>query len=249
MNFSKCSGQEIMAVSEKQDTITKVTLVLLVWNEITGLKANFDAIPLDQVDEIIAVDGGSDDRSIEFLKEKNVTTYVQTVSGRGEAFRIAFEQANGDALIFFSPDGNEDPQDIPKFKPLLEAGADMVIASRMLPDARNEEDDDVLRFRKWANLTFTFLANKIWNRGSYLSDTINGFRAIRRSAWNRMLPNGCGYTIEYQCSIRAFKFGLKVSEFPTFEGNRVDDQKGSPSISTGLAFLRLLLSEFSSESS
>jgi len=42
--------------------------------------------------------------------------------------------------LFFSPDGNENPADIPKFKPLLEQGNDIVIATRMTKTAHNEED-------------------------------------------------------------------------------------------------------------
>lgn len=221
----------------------KISLVLLTYNEIVGLKALWNQIPFDQVDEVFAVDGGSTDGTLEFFKEKNLKVYGQEIKGRGEAFRIAFRKASGDALLFFSPDGNENPADIPKFKPLLEQGNDIVIATRMVRDARNEEDDQIFKWRKWANNGFTLIANLTWNRSKYVTDTINGYRAITKSAWEKIQPNGPGYTIEYQSSIRAFKLGLKIAEFPTIEANRIDDRVGSPSIQTGLAFVKLYLSE------
>ena len=48
----------------------KISLVFLTLNEIVGLKTLFDKIPLNTVDEVFAVDGGSTDGTIEFFKEK-----------------------------------------------------------------------------------------------------------------------------------------------------------------------------------
>ena len=164
--------------------------------------------------------------------------------GRGEAFRIAFQTAAGDALIFFSPDGNEDPDDIPKFRDQLEAGHDLVIASRMMAGAHNEEDDELLRWRKWANQSFTLMANLIWNRGRpYVTDTINGYRAIRKEAFEKLRPDSSGYTIEYQTSIRAMKLGLSVVEFPTHEGARIGGESYASSLPTGLKMLQTLWGE------
>lgn len=221
----------------------KISLVILTYNEVVGLKHLVDEIPFDSVDEAFVVDGGSTDGTLEFLKEKNITVYGQEIKGRGEAFRIAFQKAQGNALIFFSPDGNEDPKDIVKFRPFLNEGYDMVVGTRMTKDAHNEEDHLLFKWRKWANNSFNFMANITWNRGEFVTDTINGYRAITREAWARLNLDGNGYTIEYQSSIRAFKLGLKIKEFPTFEDKRIDEREGSPSIKTGLAFLKLYWKE------
>jgi glycosyltransferase involved in cell wall biosynthesis len=221
----------------------KTTLVLLTLNEIDGLQALFDRLPLDAVDEAFAVDGGSTDGTREFFDSRGFRVVEQHSRGRGEAFRLAFEQSAGDVLIFFSPDGNENPADITRFAAPLDDGADMVIASRMMRGARNEEDDHLLRWRKWANLSFTALANMMWNRQGRVSDTINGFRAIRREAWDAMHLDATDYAIEYQSSIRAFKLGLSVAEFPTCEAPRIGGESYAYSLPTGWRFLRLLWQE------
>ena len=82
-----------------------------------------------------------------------------------------------------------------------------------------------------------------WNRGPYITDTINGYRAVRR---DRLLQLGCdadGFVIEYQMSIRAMKRGLKVAEIPTREGPRLGGQSTAHSFSTGLVFLQQLWRE------
>ena len=80
-------------------------------------------------------------------------------------------------MVFYSKYGNYDPADIPLLVDSLKQGADLAIASRFAPGARNEEDDQLLRPRAWVNLLFTLIANLLFNRGWFVSDTINGFRA------------------------------------------------------------------------
>ena len=224
----------------------KISLVLLTFNEIEGLTALFDKIPLDCADEAFAVDGGSTDGTLEFYKEKNFKVVNQISKGRGEAFRIAFESANSDAIIFYSPDGNEDYNDIPKFRDFLEKGYDMVIASRMMKGAFNEEDDKIIRFRKWANNFFNFAANLAWGsikKNKYITDSINGFRAITKKAFHTIKPDANGYCIEYQMTILSMKQKLKTAEFPTHEGKRIGGESYAKSIPTGLKFIKQFMLE------
>ena len=222
----------------------KSSLIILTLNEIEGVRALYDRIPFDAVDECFVVDGGSIDGTVEFFRGRGIKVVPQEIKGRGEAFRIAVKRAEGDHLIFFSPDGNEDPGDIPKLLELLAMGYDIAIASRFLSGSQNEEDDLRFPWRAWANRAFTFIANIIWNTSrNYITDTINGYRAIKKEAFNKLNINAPGFVIEYQMSIRAMKLGLKVVEIPTVEGQRIGGVSTSKSIPTGLLFLRFLLKE------
>lgn len=222
----------------------KSCLILLTLNEIEGVTALFDQIPFHTVDEYFVVDGGSTDGTVEFFNERGIRVIYQEIKGRGEAFRIAAREAKGDHLVFFSPDGNEDPNDIPKLLDLLDQGYDMAIASRFLPGSRNEEDHLRFSWRAWANKAFTFAANILWNKkDKYITDTINGYRAVTKDAFMKLNVDAQGFVIEYQMSIRAMKLDLKVAEIPTIEGNRVGGQSTAKSFPTGLVFLRYLLTE------
>ncbi len=222
----------------------KSSLIILTLNEIEGVRALYDRIPFDAADECFVVDGGSVDGTIEFFKERGIRVVPQEIKGRGEAFRIAVKEAKGDQLVFFSPDGNENPGDIPKLLELLTKGYDIAIASRFLSGSKNEEDDLLFPWRAWANKAFTFIANSIWNiKENYITDTINGYRAIKKEAFNKLNINAPGFVIEYQMSIRAMKSGLKVVEIPTIEGQRIGGESTAKSIPTGFIFMKHLLRE------
>lgn len=217
------------------------TLSLINFNEIQGLRALIHHIPHIHFAQCFAIDPGSSDGSVEFLRANGIRVIHQDIRGRGEAFKLTFKHAQYENVVLFSPDGNEDPADIPRIVRKLEAGADMVIASRFLPKSRNEEDDQFLKLRKWANQSFTLLANLFWH--GKVTDSINGYRGIKRSAFARMDPSASSFNIEYQLTIRALKRKLKIVEIPTIEGNRIGGQSTAKSIPTGLLMLRTIWRE------
>ncbi len=220
----------------------KIVLCLLTRNERECLEAVFPKIPpagpFSGYDEIVAIDGGSTDGTLEFYQKHGVKVMGQSKRGRGAAFHIAFSDIEADAYIFFSPDGNEDTADLAKFKPILESGKDLVIASRMMPGAVNEEDHQLIRLRKWANNAFNLMANMAFNRGTFVTDSINGFRAITRAAACKLELDALDYTIEYQMTMRAMKAKLSIVEFPTHEGQRVAGDTQAHAIPTGLRFIK-----------
>ena len=224
-----------------------VTLVVLTLNEIDGLTTIFPKLPTHCIEEILAVDGGSTDGTLEFFAARGVRVVRQQRRGRGEAFRLAVEHARHERLIFFSPDGNEDPADIPRLIDGLAAGHDMVIASRFMSGARSEDDDKFLfASGRWGNLLFTWLVNVLCARGgTHIHDTINGYRGITRAAFRQLAPDADGYAIEFQLSIRALQLGLRVLEVPTLESPRIGRGVSKlNAIPVGLKFLALLMREW-----
>lgn len=219
----------------------KTSVVILTFNEIEGITALFDKIPVGQVDEVFCVDGGSTDGTVEFLKERGIRVVPQDIHGRGQAFRIGIREAAGNYCVFFGPDGNEDPADILKLLAKLDEGYDMAIASRFLPESRNDEDDRLFKWRAWANRSFTLLARLFW--GGKITDTINGFRAVTKDGFEIINVDAHGFAIEFQMSIRALKAGLKVAEIPTIEGDRIGGESTAHSFPTGWKILKILIRE------
>ncbi len=221
----------------------KSSLVILTLNEIEGVREIYKDIPFADIDETLVIDGGSVDGTVEFFKSKGIRVVMQERRGRGEAFRLARNVAKGDCLVFFSPDGNEDPKDIPRLINRIKDGYDIVIASRFAKGGHNEEDEVLLPWRAWANRIFTFLANVLWNKGRYITDTINGFRAVTKEAFDKIKIDAPGFVIEYQMSIRSMKLNLRAAEIPTYEGSRIGGESTAKSIPTGILFLKFLLKE------
>lgn len=59
----------------------KVSLCLLVWNELEGCQIDLPCIPMDEFDEIYAVDGGSIDGTVQFLESHGIPVYKQPKTG------------------------------------------------------------------------------------------------------------------------------------------------------------------------
>lgn len=205
------------------------------------MKAIIPAIPRHRVRECFAVDYNSTDGTVEYFTKYNIPVVKQKVKGRGAAFHLGVKKAKGEYLVFFSPDGNEDPKDIPKLVTLLKTGCDVAIASRFMEGARNEEDDQIFKLRKWANQAFTLIVNVLWK--GQVTDSINGYRAIRKDLYQQLHLDAEGFAVEYQMTIRALKLGLKIEEIPTREGNRIGGHSTSYAIPTGIEFIKFLLRE------
>lgn len=214
-------------------------LFISTLNEIEGLKSLENRIPFDAFDECYALDGGSTDGTLEFYEQHGIP--VTHKVKKGAIFNMGASLTTCEDLVFFAPDGNENPDDLLPLLTKLREGYDMVIASRFLQGARNEEDAQVFKWRKWANQAFTLLVRCRW--GGNLSDTINGYRAVKRESLLAMQLEPTGFDIEFQMSIRALKLGMKVTELPTHEGNRIGGESTAYSFPTGWLMLKRLVRE------
>lgn len=217
------------------------SLIILTRNEISGVRHLLTSIPVDKVTECFAVDYHSTDGTVEFFRDHHIRVIRQKKPGRGEAFRLGARTAKGEYLIFFSPDGNEDPSDITKLLALLDLGFDMTVASRFMNGSTNEEDTQCIKPRAWANRAFTFCAN-VFFRG-HVTDSINGYRAITKDAFRRLQLDADGFAIEYQMTIRALKLRMRIADIPTHESPRIGGQSTAIAIPTGVRVLRVLVQE------
>lgn len=226
----------------------KIDVILLVLNEIDGLRVILPQIDRAKFNRVFAVDGGSNDGTLEFLAEQGVDVVNQSKRGRGQAFTMGVAASDADAFIFFSPDGNENPLDILRIADELERGADLVIASRMMRGAVNEEDHQLLKPRRWVNNAFNLALNTLFNPRpikGYITDSINGFRGLARKALPSVEPFPDDYTVEYRMTARALQSRLQVVEFPTHESNRIGGETKVPSLQAGLRFIAALGQETS----
>jgi glycosyltransferase involved in cell wall biosynthesis len=222
----------------------RLTLCLLTWNEVQGCRQDVPALPLDAFDEVYAVDGGSTDGTLEYLRSQGVTVHPQPVRGYNQAYLHAFDKCTTDALILFHPKGGIDPPSVLQFRPLLEQGCDLVIASRMVRGARNEEDDRLIRPRKWFVLGLGLLSAIIWRRrGPIAWDVLHGMRAMRRDRFYAIDPLPNGISIDLEMVVRSYRHRFKIAEFPVVEQPRLAGQTHFKAFHTGKLLLRYLVKE------
>jgi len=188
-------------------------------NEIQGIKAIFDKIPIHIFDEFFVMDNHSDDGTVEFLEERDVRVIQQKKPGRTNALIEAVERAIGDIIVNLSSDGNEKPEDIPKLLEKFDEGYEMVTASRFLSDSKVDVGDDKLRIRVFGNKLCAFLVNTCWDAN--VTDTTNGLRGITKSCYRRIKLNTFSNTENFQLTIRCAKLKIKITEVPTEELPRI----------------------------
>jgi glycosyltransferase involved in cell wall biosynthesis len=216
----------------------KSSLIILTFNEIEGVKHIYDRIPMDSVGECFVVDAGSTDGTIEFFKKKGIKVVIQKRRGRGDAFKEGMINAKGEYLVFFSPDGNEDPKDIPNLLTWLDRRYDMIIASRFMKGAKSEDAGFI---RGIGNKIFTFLVNLFWD--AKVTDVVNGLRAIKKSTLKKLNLDFKKFEIELQMTIRTAKLNYKIKEIPTYEGKRIGGKSKAKTIDTGLLYLKTIFRE------
>src|SRR5262245_24136527 len=141
----------------------KTTLAILALNEIEGIQVVVPQIDRSWVDEIIVVDGGSTDGTIEWSEAHGLRVLRQKRRGYGAGMRELMEIASGDVVIEFMADGNCDPSAIPRLVKKMTEGYDLVNGSRYIDGAKSEDDTRMTRFGNWC---FTRLINILFG-GSF----------------------------------------------------------------------------------
>jgi hypothetical protein len=121
--------------------------------------------------------------------------------------------------VFIDADGSHDPNDIPKLVgPIKADKSDLVIGSRQTGGS-DELHGTLEQFIRYIGSQLIMLAiNYRWN--VRLTDSQNGFRAIRRDAAVQLGLRANLTTIEQEMLMLALKKGFRVSEIPSHEYER-----------------------------
>jgi glycosyltransferase involved in cell wall biosynthesis len=224
----------------------KISLCLMTWNEIEGCKLDLPRLPREMFDEIYAIDGGSTDGTVEYLHSQDIPVYKQPQKGLNAAYEHANDMSSCDAVVVFFPKGTISPEETLKFRPLFDQGYELIIASRQIKGAFNEEDVNLWRPRKWAVFLLAVLAGMVWRREGYLvRDVLHGFKGWTRDAFTRMKILDHGLSIDIEMVVRSYKLRIKRTEFPTKEVSRPFSNSHFKIWPTGKKLLAYLLFELS----
>jgi glycosyltransferase involved in cell wall biosynthesis len=175
----------------------------------------------------------------------------QTRKGKGNAMACGFAAATGDVIVMFDADGSADPSEIPAFVSALVAGADFAKGSRFRPGGGS---DDITLLRRGGNAGLNGVANALF--GTNYTDLCYGYNAF----WADLLPVldlppidasaprdgmlwGDGFEIETVLNCRVAAAGLKITEVPSIERQRVFGDTNLRTFADGTRVLRTLLAE------
>lgn len=216
-----------------------VTVVIPARNEEENLAAVIDGAR-PHCDRLVVIDGNSQDGTRDVAAALGAEVIVQTSRGKGGAITESLDHVTEGVIVFIDADQSHDPSDIPAIvAPILDGGADMVIGSRMLGGS----DELFTGVREFTRLlgghVLTLLIAKRYRYP--LTDSQNGFRAIRADVLSALPLKQSSFTIETEMCIEAIRHGYRVLEVPSHEYRRASGTSNIDPLKLGFLYVAVCL--------
>ncbi len=232
----------------------RVSVVVPTLNEERNIAHFLARLPVQDVDEVVLVDGASTDRTVEVAQSlyPDVVVVHQTRRGKGNALACGFEAASGEIVVMLDADGSTDPAEIPRFVAALVGGADFVKGSRF---SSGGDSHDITRLRRLGNRGLLLIVNMMFR--TKFSDLCYGYNAF----WRRVLPDldlpstwlvgpddgnhlwGDGFEVETMINVRAAMRGLRIAEVASIEHARLHGVSNLNAARDGYRVLRTIVRE------
>lgn len=188
------------------------------YNAATTLTATWEAIPQDVVSDVLLVDDGSYDATLEVAARLPIRTIaLPHNAGYGANQKVCYLEAlrlKADAVVMLHPDGQYDPALLPDLiEPILAAQADMVLGSRMLIPGGARAGRMPL-YRYLSNRVLTTIENRALD-GEF-TDLHTGYRAYSRRFLETVpfLRNSDHFVFDTQLIAQAVAFKQRLVEVP-----------------------------------
>jgi glycosyltransferase involved in cell wall biosynthesis len=194
----------------------RVALIIPTLNEEAAIGEVVRAAPRHVVDDVIVVDSGSDDRTVERARAAGARVIAEG-RGYGRACAAGAKAAGDcDILVFLDGDGSDRPELVPELlAPILAGTHDFVIGSR----TRGErERGSMTALQVWAGCIAGALTKRLY--GVAYSDMC-AFRAIRRPSLDRLGMREMTYGWNLEMQMRAARAGLRIVEIPVAHRRRL----------------------------
>ena len=208
----------LASVSRTDGTKPRVVAVMPAYNAEATLEKTIADIPRSTVDEIILVDDGSTDGTVELAKSLGLTVFVHTKNrGYGgnqkTCYRHALER-DADYVVMIHPDYQYDSRVIDVAVKVMQLGIlDFVMGCRIR--TRKETLQGGMPVYKYlANRMLTTIENVLL--GQNLGDFHSGFRAYRRDVLET-IPfenNSDDFVFDSQFLAQAVHYGFKIGDIP-----------------------------------
>lgn len=214
----------------------KISVIIPCFNERGTIEQVVDAVraaPIENI-EIVIVDDGSTDGTIDVLKEKvakraDRILYQSRNQGKGVALRAGFAVATGDIILIQDADLEYNPIDYPVLlAPILSGNADVVFGSRFLGGRPHRV------FYFWhmvGNRFLTLLSNMFTNLN--LTDVETCYKVFRASLLKNLdlREKGFGFEPEVTAKLakthcRIYEVGISYSGRTYAEGKKVNWKDG-----------------------
>lgn len=191
---------------------TSLSIIVPVYNEArtleTLMRTLIDALPES---EIVYVDDGSKDESLEILKRKKRPQDIVLTKengGKGSAVRLGITKATGEYCVIQDADLEYDPREI---KLLVEAAESnprsIVFGSRFL-----KQNPNIYPLYLFGNKTLTMILNILF--GSSLTDSYTCYKLFPTDTLKNLPLTARGFELEAELACWPLRRGFGIREVP-----------------------------------
>lgn len=174
---------------------------------------------LAHCDRVVVMDGHSADQTAAVAAEAGAEVVRDPGRGKGSAIRAGLELVDREIVVLMDADGSHDPNDIPRLvAPLLTSDTALCVGSRFAGGSDELSATLPQLVRTVGNVAMNVAIN--WRWGVELTDTLNGFRAVRRSAALAVGLSEDTHTIEQEMVMKLLQRDYRVVNVPTHESKR-----------------------------
>jgi glycosyltransferase involved in cell wall biosynthesis len=196
----------------------RVVAVMPAYNAERTLAATLADIPVGAVDEVILVDDGSTDRTVQVARDMGLTVIAHPENrGYGGNQKTCYREAlarGADVVVMIHPDYQYDSRVIPLAVGFIELGiCDVVLGSRIRSRAEALQGGMPV-YKYIANRFLTFAENCAL--GQNLGDFHSGFRVYSRAVLER-IPferNSDDFVFDTQFLVQAVHHGFRLGDAP-----------------------------------
>jgi len=197
---------------------SKVIAVMPAYNAERTLAPTLADMPAGCVDEVILVDDGSTDRTVQLAREMGLTVLVHPRNrGYGGNQKTCYAEAlqrGADIVVMIHPDYQYDSRVIPHAVGFIELDiCDVVLGSRIRSRAEAFKGG-MPAYKYVANRLLTAFENVAL--GQNLGDFHSGFRVYRREVLERIPyeENSDDFVFDTQFLVQAVRLGYRLGDVP-----------------------------------
>jgi glycosyltransferase involved in cell wall biosynthesis len=193
----------------------EISVVMPCLNEAEGISSCINkakaAIQANNLSaEIIVVDNGSTDNSVEIARKSGVRVIIENKKGYGRAYQLGIEQARGKYIIIGDSDDTYDFSEIMKFILPLRQGWEFVNGNRLKGRIHSQAMPHLHRY--FGNPLLSFILNLFFKSG--FSDAYCGMKAFTRNAYDKIRPICPGMEFALELIINVSRLNLRRLEVP-----------------------------------
>jgi len=193
----------------------RIVVVLPAYNAELTLRQTYAEIPRAYIDDVLLVDDGSSDRTVEVARSLGIPTIAHVRNlGYGGNQKTCYQAAlrqGADVVVMLHPDYQYTPKLLVAMASLIAVGQyDVVLGSRVLSDWALV--GGMPRYKYVANRALTFFQNLLL--GKKLSEYHTGYRAFSRRVLETLplLENSDDFVFDNQMLAQIAYFGFSIGE-------------------------------------